>query len=64
MLAGRKPFDGKSHAGVMAAILTQDPPPIASLQPLTPPAVDRIVRKCLAKDPESRWQTARDLLDN
>src|SRR5262249_13766264 len=44
-----------------AAILTSEPPPITKIQPLTPAALDRVVRGCLAKDPEERWQTARDL---
>jgi serine/threonine protein kinase len=38
-----------------------DPPPICSLQPMTPPALDHLVKRCLAKDPEDRWQSARDL---
>jgi Tol biopolymer transport system component/predicted Ser/Thr protein kinase len=58
---GRKAFEGKTSASVMAKILEVDPPPMASLQPMTPPALDRVVRRCLAKDPENRWQTARDL---
>jgi hypothetical protein len=61
MLTGRKAFTGKSQVSVMAAILDQDPPPITTLQPTAPPALDRIVRKCLEKDPEARWQSARDL---
>jgi serine/threonine protein kinase/Tol biopolymer transport system component len=61
MLTGRKAFAGRSQVSVMAAILDQDPPPITMLQPATPAALDRIVRKCLEKDPEARWQNARDL---
>jgi len=61
MITGRKAFEGKSQASVMAAILEHDPPPISSLQPLTPPVLDRIVKKCLAKDPDERWQNAQDL---
>jgi hypothetical protein len=56
-------FEGKSHASLVAAILDRDPTPISTVQPLTPPALDRVVRKCLAKDPDARWQTARDLHD-
>src|SRR5207302_7889185 len=52
MLTGRKAFEGKSHASLIAAILEHEPPPIATLQPLTPPTLDRVVRKCLAKDPD------------
>ncbi len=62
MATGRKAFEGKSRASLIAAILERDPPSISSLQPLTPPALDRIVRKCLAKDPEERWQSAHDLM--
>ena len=61
MITGRKAFDGKSSASVMAAILEKEPPPVSSQQPATPPPVDRIIRTCLAKDPDDRWQTARDL---
>ncbi|MGH9257036.1 MAG: protein kinase domain-containing protein, partial [Vicinamibacterales bacterium] len=63
MLTGRKAFEGTSHASLIAAILDRDPPPVSSSQPLTSPGLDRIVAKCLAKDPEARWQTARDLHD-
>src|SRR5262245_55730379 len=62
MIAGRKAFEGGSEASVMAAILEREPPPLSTLQPLAPPALDRIVTTCLAKDPDDRWQTARDLL--
>jgi serine/threonine protein kinase len=63
MATGKKAFSGKSQASVMAAILKEDPAPMSSLQPVTPPALDRVVRKCLAKEPERRWQTASDLRD-
>src|SRR5262249_18283088 len=58
---GRKAFEGDSKASLAAAILTAEPPPIMTVQPLTPAALDRVVIGCLAKDPEDRWQTARDL---
>jgi Tol biopolymer transport system component len=61
MTTGRKAFEGTSSASVMAAIVTATPPPMATRQPVTPPALDRLVRRCLAKDPENRWQSARDL---
>lgn len=61
MLTGRRPFDGKSQASLIGAILDHDPPPVASFQPVTP-LLNEIVARCLAKDREERWQTARDLL--
>jgi eukaryotic-like serine/threonine-protein kinase len=61
MATGRRAFEGKSQASVIGAILKEDPPPISSLQPMAPPALDRVVRACLAKDPDERWQTAHDL---
>ena len=61
MATGRRAFQGKSPSSVIAAILHLDPPSIATLQPLSPPALERVVNRCLAKDPDERWQTARDL---
>jgi len=61
MATGKKAFEGKSQASLIAAILEHDPPSISSTQPLVPPALDRVVRTCLGKDPEDRWQTAHDL---
>ena len=61
ILTGQKAFDGKTHASLIAAILEQEPPPITALQPLAPPLVDAIVRKCLAKRADDRWQSAADL---
>ena len=63
MLTGRRAFDGASAANVIANILNTEPPAVRALQPLTPPAVDRLVRKCLAKDADARWQNASDLAD-
>jgi Tol biopolymer transport system component len=61
MMTGRRAFQGKSQLSVASAILEKEPEPISIAQPLTPPSLDRTIRKCLAKDPEDRWQTARDL---
>ena len=61
MITGRKAFEGASHASLISAILKDDPQPMAALDPLAPPALDRVVRGCLAKDPDDRWQDARDL---
>ncbi len=63
MLVGRKAFDGGSTAAVMAAVLNTEPPVLETAQPLAPRSLDRVVRKCLAKDPDDRWQSARDLAD-
>jgi serine/threonine protein kinase/Tol biopolymer transport system component len=61
MLTGERAFQGKSRLSVASAILEKEPAPISSVKPLTPPALDHAIRRCLAKDPEERWQTARDL---
>ncbi len=61
MLTGKRAFDGKSQLSVASAILEKDPEPVSNSVPLTPPALDHAIRRCLAKDPEDRWQTARDL---
>jgi len=60
MLTGNHAFDGKSQASVIAAILEREPKPISAFQPMAPPALDRLIRTCLAKDPEERIQTAHD----
>jgi serine/threonine protein kinase len=52
MLTGKRAFPGKSQFSVASAVLEKDPEPISTLQPLTPPALDRAIRVCLAKDPE------------
>src|SRR5467141_5110046 len=62
MLTGQRAFQGKSQLSVASAILEKEPAPISAIKPMTPPALDRGIRRCLAKDPEDRWQTARDLL--
>jgi len=61
MATGKKAFTGGSQASVISAILKSDPPAISSAQPMTPPALDRLVQTCLAKDPMDRWQAARDI---
>jgi serine/threonine protein kinase/Tol biopolymer transport system component len=62
MLTGRKAFDGKTQASLIAAIMNVDPTPVSALMPITPRALERLVSRCLAKDPDDRWQTAHDLL--
>jgi Tol biopolymer transport system component len=61
MATGRRAFEGQSQASLIAAILKEQPRPIADLQPLAPPGLDRVVRACLAKDPDERIQTAHDV---
>src|ERR1700730_18646659 len=61
MITGRKAFEGKSQASLIAAILEREPPPISSQQPLVPQTLERVIRRCLAKDTDERWQTASDL---
>jgi Tol biopolymer transport system component len=62
MATGRRAFTGATPASLIGAILHTDPPAVSTLQPLTPPGLDRLVTRCLAKNPDDRWQTARDLL--
>ncbi len=63
MIAGQPAFAGKSQASLIAAIIERTPTPIATLKPLAPPGLDRLIQKCLAKDPDARWQSIRDLAD-
>ncbi|HEY6066561.1 MAG TPA: protein kinase, partial [Thermoanaerobaculia bacterium] len=61
MATGKEAFTGKSPASLLAAIMHSQPEPISAVQPMTPPALDRVVRTCLAKDPDDRFQTAHDV---
>jgi eukaryotic-like serine/threonine-protein kinase len=61
MATGKRAFDGKSSISVMSAILEKQPEPISSVYPLAPAALDHIVQRALAKDPEERWQSAADI---
>ncbi len=60
-IVGRSPFEGKTQISLIGAILEREPPPVGELQPMTPPALARIVRTCLAKNPDDRFQAAHDL---
>ena len=62
MIAGRRPFEGESDVALITAIVEGEPVPLAARVPAVAPALDRLVVTCLAKDPDERWQTARDLL--
>lgn len=61
MLTGKRAFDDESPTAVRAAILRYEPPAVSTLQALAPPAVDDVVRRCLAKNPEERSQTAAEV---
>jgi Tol biopolymer transport system component len=61
MVTGKRAFEGKSQLSVASAILEKEPEPISATKPLTPPALDYSIRKCLAKTPDDRWQSAADL---
>jgi hypothetical protein len=58
---GKKAFEGKSQLSVASVILEKEPEPVSAVKPLTPGAVDRTIRKCLAKSAAERWQSASDL---
>jgi Tol biopolymer transport system component len=61
MVTGKRAFEGKTTASTVAAILASEPQPINSLQPTSPPALDQVVRTCLAKEPDERFQSAHDV---
>jgi hypothetical protein len=62
MATGRRAFERKSRASLIAAILKRDPPLVSTAQTMAPPALDHAVRTCMAKDPDAHWQTAHDVL--
>jgi len=61
MLTGQRAFEGKSQLSVASAILEKEPAPINTVKPMTPPALDHAIKKCMAKLPDERWQSASDL---
>ena len=61
MSTGKRAFDGKSTASVVASIMNSDPAPLTQYAPLSPPSLEWAIRRCIAKDPEERWQNAGDL---
>src|SRR5215813_10425683 len=61
MATGQKAFQGKSQASLIGSILKEEPPPPSTIAPMTPPALDRVIKTCLSKDPENRFQTAHDV---
>jgi serine/threonine protein kinase len=64
MVTGKRAFEGASAASLIGAILEREPVPLSTLQPLTPPAVDRLVRQCLTKVPDDRPDTAHDVAND
>ncbi len=62
MLTGRKAFEASSRASLIAAVLERVPPPPSRFQPLAPPSLDALVKRCLAKRPQDRWQSCADLV--
>ncbi|HEY6360994.1 MAG TPA: serine/threonine-protein kinase, partial [Vicinamibacterales bacterium] len=63
MLSGKKAFEGRSGASLMSAIMAQQPRPLRELVPSLPNGVEEIIRRCVAKSPDDRWQSATDLLE-
>jgi serine/threonine protein kinase/Tol biopolymer transport system component len=61
MITGHRPFTGDTQAAVLASLLKDQPPPMSKWQPAVPRQLERVVRKCLEKKPDDRWQSARDL---
>ena len=63
MVTGRRAFEGATAATLIGNIMAAEPPPLSAVQRLTPPALDRLVKKCLAKSPDERWDSAHDMAD-
>jgi eukaryotic-like serine/threonine-protein kinase len=61
IITGKRAFRGENNATVIAAIMDREPEPLAVFRPMIPPMIERVVKKCLAKDPDNRWQHAPDL---
>ncbi len=62
MATGKKAFDGPTPISILSAILEKQPEPLRALRPVTPPGLERLINICLAKDPDDRWQNARDVM--
>ncbi len=63
MVTGKRAFGGKSQSSVIAAIVSADPTPVSEIKPFTPPVLEHVITKCLAKNPDDRWQSAHDIAE-
>ena len=63
MVTGRRAFEGRTRTSLIAAIVAGEPRPLGELQPMTPPALEHVVDRCLRKDPDERWQSAADVAE-
>ena len=61
MLTGVRAFQGKNKTSLIGAIVSGEPRPVSAVQPLTPPALEHVIRKCLEKEPDDRWQSTHDI---
>lgn len=61
MATGTRAFDGKTKTSLIAAIVSSQPAPLSQIVPMTPPALDHVIRRCLEKNPDDRWQSAHDV---
>ncbi|MDX1582481.1 MAG: protein kinase, partial [Thermoanaerobaculia bacterium] len=61
MATGKRAFSGETKSSLIASIVSSQPEPISQVTPMTPPALDHVVRRCLEKDPDDRWQSAHDI---
>ena len=61
MATGRRAYDGSTSASLISTIMKDEPRPMVELAPHIPPGLERVIRACLAKDPDHRWQSAHDL---
>ena len=63
MLTGRRAFQGKTKTSLIGAIVGGEPPRVSEIQPMTPPALEHVIARCLAKEPDDRWQNAHDIAE-